>query len=594
MQELRPNTQLQDGRYIIKSVLGQGGFGITYLGEQRSLSREVAIKEFFMKDYCERDDSTSQVTLGTEGGRRLVGRFREKFLKEAHKIADLDHPHIVQIIDVFEENGTAYYVMKYATGGSLADKVKREGRLTETDAIHYILQVADALNYIHLQKITHLDVKPANIMLDQNGQALLIDFGIFKQYDELTGEQTSTNQVGISPGYSPMEQYETGGVGKFSPESDVYSLGATLFFLLTGHVPPSATTVLNNGVPVELLEQANVSKRLIDVICKAMKPRRKDRAKSVQEIISVLGGTEQQASHERYTPDPDVTVAISDSNEQSSKPQKHKRQSQNVALPTNVGFVLLGVALLMVVGFMVMRKLYNKPESPVVIEQPTYTEKDANIFVSTVRNTLADKQLTFFTVDSLNVVYQNNRDAINRYTFQYADRETCRRLCDYKKVTSFIREGKVDSIAKVVDLSTEYNLYSTHRDVLKLIVRDGKSKKTFSSKFRELKSFDDIARLYPVAIETPQSKVQPSRASQKQKRKNVQKPQMYSSQRSNELESKIDSEKRIRHARKKKRIEERIERFKEPRFSCPMCGPIRSFKTERELEFHIKAIHNER
>lgn len=194
----------------------------------------------------------------------------------------------------------------------------------------------------------------------------------------------------------------------------------------------------------------------------------------------------------------------------------------------------------------------------------------------------------------MNVVYQNNRDAINRYTFQYADRETCRRLCDYKKVTSFIREGKVDSIAKVVDLSTEYNLYSTHRDVLKLIVRDGKSKKTFSSKFRELKSFDDIARLYPVAIETPQSKVQPSRASQKQKRKNVQKPQMYSSQRSNELESKIDSEKRIRHARKKKRIEERIERFKEPRFSCPMCGPIRSFKTERELEFHIKAIHNER
>lgn len=579
MQELRPNTQLQDGRYIIKSVLGQGGFGITYLGEQRSLSREVAIKEFFMKDYCERDDSTSHVTLGTEGGRRLVGRFREKFLKEAHKIADLDHPHIVQIIDVFEENGTAYYVMKYATGGSLADKVKREGRLTETDAIHYILQVADALNYIHLQKITHLDVKPANIMLDQNGQALLIDFGISKQYDELTGEQTSTNQVGISPGYSPMEQYETGGVGKFSPESDVYSLGATLFFLLTGHVPPSATTVLNNGVPVELLEQANVSKRLIDVICKAMKPRRKDRAKSVKEIISVLGGTEQQVSHEKYTPDPDVTVAISDSNEQSSKPQKHKRHSQNVALPTNVGFVLLGVALLMAVGFIVMRKLYNKPESPVVTEQPTYTEKDANIFVSTVRNTLADKQLAFFTVDSLNVVYQNNRDAINRYTLQYADRETCQRLCDYKKVTSFIREGKVDSIAKVVDLSTEYNLYSTHRDVLKLIVRDGKSKKTFSSKFRELKSFDDIARLYPVAIETPQSKAQPSQASQKQKRKNVQKPQMYSSQRSNEPKSKEPSKKQP------------IERTKEHRVYCQFCG-LR-FNTYHDYRNHVISHHEE-
>ena len=288
MQELKTGTRLQGGRYTIERTLGQGGFGITYLGVQSGLHREVAIKEFFMKDYCGRDASASQVTLGTEGSRQLVARFREKFLKEARNIAELDHPNIVPIYDVFEENGTAYYVMKYATGGSLASKVKREGHLQEDEATEYILQVASALYYIHQRKMAHLDVKPANIMLDQNGNALLIDFGISKQYDGLTGEQTSTNQVGISPGFSPMEQYEAGGVGRFSPESDIYSLGATFYCLLTGYVPPSATEVLNNGLPMSRLRQLGVSQCAINVIRSAMEPRRMDRMKSVDVFFDEL------------------------------------------------------------------------------------------------------------------------------------------------------------------------------------------------------------------------------------------------------------------------------------------------------------------
>ena len=288
MQELKTGTRLQGGRYTIERTLGQGGFGITYLGVQSGLHREVAIKEFFMKDYCGRDASASQVTLGTEGSRQLVAHFREKFLKEARNIAELDHPNIVPIYDVFEENGTAYYVMKYATGGSLASKVKREGHLQEEVATEYILQVASALYYIHQRKMAHLDVKPANIMLDQNGNALLIDFGISKQYDGLTGEQTSTNQVGISPGFSPMEQYEAGGVGRFSPESDIYSLGATFYCLLTGYVPPSATEVLNNGLPMSRLRQLGVSQCAINVIRSAMEPLRMDRMKSVDVFFDEL------------------------------------------------------------------------------------------------------------------------------------------------------------------------------------------------------------------------------------------------------------------------------------------------------------------
>lgn len=297
MQHLLPGTTLQGDKYKIERVLGQGGFGITYLAIQSGLERKVAIKEFFMKELCERDESTSHVTLGTSGSAETVARFREKFLKEARNIARLDHPNIVSVIDVFEENGTAYYVMKYAENGSLSDKVKREGYLTEPMATRYILHVASALEYIHQQKMNHLDIKPANIMLNEKDEAVLIDFGLSKQYDAVTGNQTSTTPVGISHGYAPMEQYREGGVGEFSPETDIYALGATFFKLLTGAPPPSASDVNEDGVPIDELKAKGVSQKAIDVICKAMEGRKKDRMKEVSTFIANLKGADQTTSH---------------------------------------------------------------------------------------------------------------------------------------------------------------------------------------------------------------------------------------------------------------------------------------------------------
>ena len=293
MQTLRENTTLQGGKYRILRVLGQGGFGITYLAEQTMLERRVAIKEFFMKELCSRDDSTSHVTIGTEGSRETVTRFREKFLKEARNIAKLNHPNIVKIIDVFEENGTAYYVMEYAEGGSLADKVKREGYLPEPVATRYIMQVAEALAYVHARKMNHLDVKPANIMLTGTGTAVLIDFGLSKQYN-VGGQQTSTTPVGISEGYAPMEQYKQGGVGEFSPETDIYALGATFFKLLTGVTPPNASDVNEDGVPVDELKAKGVSDKSIEAICEAMKSRKKARMKDVRGFINALGDTKDR------------------------------------------------------------------------------------------------------------------------------------------------------------------------------------------------------------------------------------------------------------------------------------------------------------
>ena len=292
-QYLSSESSLQGGRYRIVRMLGSGGFGITYLGTQTGLERNIVIKEFFMSGYCLRDEYSNLITVPTVSNVEFVERFKDKFLKEARHIAQLKHPNIVNIIDVFEENGTAYYVMDFIEGGSLVEKVQREGSLPENVAKRYILQIADALNYIHQRYMNHLDVKPGNIMLSRNDNAILIDFGLSKQYDSQTGHQTSTTPVGISHGYAPMEQYKEGGVSEFSPETDIYSLGATLYYLLTGARPPVSQEINEDGLPLDQLKAKNISWPTISAIINAMKPRRKERTHDINTFIAELNaGTE--------------------------------------------------------------------------------------------------------------------------------------------------------------------------------------------------------------------------------------------------------------------------------------------------------------
>ena len=313
MQALRVNSTLQGGKYRIIEKLGQGGFGITYLAENTLLEGKVAIKEFFFKEYCERDDSTSRVTIPTSGNREIVERFKQKFIKEARTIFRLNHPNIVRILDVFEENGTAYYVMDYIEGESLGDMVKRRGAIPEAEALGYVKDAASALEYIHSKNINHLDIKPGNLVLrKEDGKVLVIDFGVAKQYDAVTSEGTTTTPVGISHGYSPAEQYRKNGVQSFSPQSDVYALAATLFKLLTGNTPPEAMEIQDEGLPVAELQEKQISRPVISAIDMAMKGR-SDRTQSVAEFISNLNG--------------DTTVMHSCSTEAGSKRQKSERKA---------------------------------------------------------------------------------------------------------------------------------------------------------------------------------------------------------------------------------------------------------------------------
>ena len=285
--ELKPQTILQGGRYVIHGVLGRGGFGVTYLAEQVMAKRKVCIKEFFPKDYYTRGDDTRSLTLASQGFAESMNRYKEKFVKEAQTIAALDHANIIPIYDVFEENNTAYYVMEYIDGESLSEVVKRRGALAESEAVEYVRQAASALEYLHERKIMHLDIKPGNIMLRcKDNRVVLIDFGLSKHYDEHSGEATSTTPVGVSHGYAPMEQYKQGGVNTFSPETDIYSLGATLYYMVTDKVPPEAATLISE--PLEFPQ--HVSTTLRSAITAAMALSPKQRPASVGKFVAMLNG----------------------------------------------------------------------------------------------------------------------------------------------------------------------------------------------------------------------------------------------------------------------------------------------------------------
>ena len=241
MQYLQPNTTLQGGKYRIERVLGQGGFGITYLAHNTVFDIDVAIKEFFMKDENDRDGSS--VTMPNTTKQELFHGQKEKFKKEAKRMFAIKNEHIVGVQDLFEENGTAYYVMDYIDGENLAEYLKRTGKpMTEQKVRDILPQILDALKSIHDVGIWHLDLKPANILIDKSGNVKLIDFGASKQLNAQKGGATTSTAISYTNGYAPREQMEQN-YDKFGPWTDIYALGATLYNLLTNNKPPLPTDI---------------------------------------------------------------------------------------------------------------------------------------------------------------------------------------------------------------------------------------------------------------------------------------------------------------------------------------------------------------
>lgn len=293
---LSENTLLKNGKYRIVRSIGQGGYGVTYLAttteEVRGgigtfpVSVPVAIKEFFVKTYCVRDILTGDVLVPTAEGKERVPRLREDFEKEAKSMAQMDHPNIVKVIDIFEDNQTLYYVMQYLDGSSLADLVGRTGAMPVETARRYIFQVAGAVAYLHEQHVCHFDIKPSNIMITNQDMAVLIDFGISRHYDG-QGISTTSRPVGYSGGFSSPEQ-RMGDILQFSPSSDIYSLAATLYYMLSGKAPT------DNNMPNAAVQEecpTGVSPEMWKAVAAGMETDKNLRPPTVKEWLSILDDT---------------------------------------------------------------------------------------------------------------------------------------------------------------------------------------------------------------------------------------------------------------------------------------------------------------
>lgn len=293
--ELNKGTLLQGGKYKIIKKLGQGSFGITYLAltkyttngslGQMGVEAYVAIKEFFMRDVNSRNADGSTVE-GSNGS--VFTNYRKKFKKEAENLLKLNHPGIVKVQDVFDENNTTYYSMEYVDGGNLDDYISKNNPIDETEAIIIIRSICNALTFMHDKKMLHLDLKPKNIMRSSKGYIYLIDFGLSKQFADNGEPESSTNIGQGTPGYAPLEQAKLIKDGTFPATLDIYALGATMYKILTGSRPLDASDILNEGFSKDLLLHYGRSDNLIRIVEKSMSPMKKDRFQKVSDIVSLL------------------------------------------------------------------------------------------------------------------------------------------------------------------------------------------------------------------------------------------------------------------------------------------------------------------
>ena len=280
---LRPGTKLH-GRntYTINKVLGHGTFGITYMATTADGSI-VAVKEFFMHDLNGRQ-GTAVTTSNKQG---TFDYYRKKFVRESANLSKLMHPNIIRVMEAWQENDTVYYSMEYLEGGSLDELIAERHGLSEKAMLRYARDIAMALADMHKSGMLHLDLKPANVMLHE-GRAVLIDFGLSKQYDE-SGNPESSTSVGLgSPGYAPIEQASYRDGKDFPVKMDVYALGATMYKMLTGLTPPPASEVLNDGFPDGPLLAIGTTPAIIELIREAMAPMKKDRTPTVEALYKKL------------------------------------------------------------------------------------------------------------------------------------------------------------------------------------------------------------------------------------------------------------------------------------------------------------------
>ena len=279
---------LVGGKYRVEDYLASGGFGNTYMATDTVFNEKVVVKELYVRGICGREPDGLNISISLTENKETFTALQRRFKREATILRRLIHPHIVRVLDLFDQNDTSYYVMDLVDGESLSQHMKRTGKpMTEQEVMPLLWQVLDALEAVHAASIWHLDLKPANIMLDRKGNALLIDFGASKQLRSQDGNSLSlSSALAYTPGFASPEQMEQN-LERFGAWTDLYSLGATLYNLLTTHQPPSPSEIVEDAHEALRLPPS-VSKQMGDLVLWLMKPNRKERPQSVADVKKFL------------------------------------------------------------------------------------------------------------------------------------------------------------------------------------------------------------------------------------------------------------------------------------------------------------------
>ncbi len=303
---LKPGTLLEN-KYLVGRVLGQGGFGITYLAYDNNLNIKLAIKEYFPQDLASRAFGQTQVSAytGNLGSQYEYGL--EKFLQEARTLAQFEeHPNIVSVRDFFKANGTAYFVMSYVEGITLKEYLANSGgKLPVDKARSIMLPVMDALKEVHTVNVLHRDVSPDNIFINLKGQVILIDFGAARQ---AIGEKGHSLSIILKPGYAPEEQYRSKGVQ--GAWTDIYAVAATYYHLLVGQQPPeSLERMVHEDIALPSKTGVEISENEENALMKALAVKASDR---YQSIVDFQAGLLGKVEAEKFSPRKDSTAVLPD------------------------------------------------------------------------------------------------------------------------------------------------------------------------------------------------------------------------------------------------------------------------------------------
>jgi len=457
---------LQGGKYRVEAHLASGGFGNTYRITNVTFNEVFALKEFYLRGVNERDEATQKVSVSNAVNSEEFKLQKDKFHKEALRLRKLDNPHVVRVHDLFEENGTAYYVMDFLDGESLSAQMRKQGHpFTEHEVMDYTDQVLDALETIHGENIWHLDLKPGNIMTDRKGRAVLIDFGASKQFHDANGHSLSTSTgLCYTPGFAPTEQIESS-TTKMGPWTDLYALGATMYNMLTMQTPPSVSDI-QDGTGFNF--PPTVSQQTQQIIRWMMEPNRNKRPQSVAEVRDFLASpvstatkvadyVNHVAQQEPYSPT--RPAASDDAATQIRRPMTPPKKSKTLWIVLGIVIALpILLVLLGLVGF-VAEDLLNGGSSSRSSQQPTVletlTEEDTSwktdyhrLYMSGTLGGSNDAVLDFTAANGGTVTFSLDGVQFTRKVSFYSYDETTGRLVLSEYYTNGNYIGRFDGLLR--------------------------------------------------------------------------------------------------------------------------------------------------